>query len=217
MKDVHTDPPGAGDAEVAELCFHAGVSISTDYGIFSSASSEAAVEYALENHFRYDPDVREYNLDIAMMIEELQWSRPLIFNGRDFGADSGHAWVVTGYDRRGSDTLFGMNFGWNGEADGWYACDKIDWDEDGEWDFTVDQDHVARIAPVNMVRFVGAADPGDGSPSDPHQNIEEAVASAPNNATLVFRAGSDNTFPNAPLVIDRPMTLRGLGVVIRKE
>ena len=27
MQDVHTDPVDAGDAEVAELCYHAGIAI----------------------------------------------------------------------------------------------------------------------------------------------------------------------------------------------
>jgi hypothetical protein len=104
-----------------------------------------------------------------------------------------------------------MNMGWGGDHDGWYSCDNV------PHGYTISLDHTIQIAPQNVVRFVGATSAGDGSPNDPHRNIEEAVAEAPNGATLIFKAGSDNTFSAATLTITKPLTLKGVDVVIRKE
>jgi hypothetical protein len=60
-----------------------------------------------------------------------------------------------------------------------------------------------RMAPQNMVKFVGAAVAGDGSPSDPYSGVEQALANAPNGATLIFKADSDNTFSSPTLTINR--------------
>ena len=67
---------------------------------------------------------------------------------------------------------------------------------------------------ADNVRFVGAGNAGDGSPNDPYKNIEEAIAEAPDHATLIFKAGSVNTFAASTLVIDRPFTLRGYNAVL---
>ncbi|MCJ7578352.1 MAG: hypothetical protein MUO91_07860, partial [candidate division Zixibacteria bacterium] len=117
-----------------------------------------------------------------------------------------------GYDK-GTDPnrQFRMNMGWGGDDDGWYSCDNV------PRGYTISLDHTIQIAPQNVVKFVGAASLGDGSPDDPYRDIEEAVAEAPNGATLIFKAGSDNTFSADQLVIDRPLTLKGKDVTIRKQ
>ena len=73
------------------------------------------------------------------------------------------------------------------------------------------------LAPVNVVKFVGATSAGDGSPSSPYLNIETARDVAPDGATLIFKAGSDNTFAAATLTLSRPMTLKGSDAIIRKQ
>ena len=74
------------------------------------------------------------------------------------------------------------------------------------------QSQITQIAPENSVKFVGNSTSGDGSPDSPYQNIETALVSAPDNATLVFKAGSDNTFSTNTLTINRPLTLKGCDV-----
>ncbi len=44
-------------------------------------------------------------------------------------------------------------------------------------------------------------------------DIETAVANAANGTTLIFKAGSDNTF-TAPLTINKPLTLKGRDATI---
>jgi hypothetical protein len=77
-------------------------------------------------------------------------------------------------------------------------------------------EHAVRIAPAGVVKFVGYLLSGDGSPSTPYRNVESAIASAPSGATLIFKAGSDNTFSATELTISRPFTLKGKDVIIRK-
>ena len=137
------------------------------------------------------------------MTTEIAWLRPLSIGG------CGHAWVIHGYDMSTDpDRLFLMNFGWGGGGDGWYVADT-------RCPATV-MEHAVRIAPAGVVKFVGSTASGDGGPASPYLNVEEAIASAANGATLIFKAGSDNMFSAATLTIDRPFTLKGKDVIIRK-
>jgi hypothetical protein len=210
IQDVHTDDP-PDDAEVAQLCYHAGIALGMNYGVSESGAPSAEVENALRDHFRYDTDADYQESDVNKMTTEILWLRPFHFRGNN-AAGGGHAWVGFGYNK-GTDPnrQFRMNMGWGGDHDGWYSCDNV------PHGYTISLDHTIQIAPQNVVRFVGATSAGDGSPNDPHRNIEEAVAEAPNGATLIFKAGSDNTFSAATLTITKPLTLKGVDVVIRKE
>ena len=210
MYDVHTDPPYYGDAEVAQLCYHAGVAIGNEYGVRLSGAPSAQVEGRFENRFRYDTDAVYQDWDIDKMTTEILWLRPFYFHG-EYPTGGGHNWVVLGYNK-GTDPNreFMMNMGY-GNPGAWYARDAV------PGGCTVNQKHLIQIAPLNVVKFVGAAVLGDGSPDDPYRDIEEAIVEAPNSATLIFKAGSDNTFSAATLTITKPLTLKGVDVVIRKE
>ncbi len=212
MQDSHAPPPDAGDAEAAELSYHAGIAADMDYGLWGSGAwlSPGALE-AFENNFRYDQDAVHGLRDINRMTEEIQWLRPLELGGSD-SSGRGHAWVIYGYNK-GTDPnrQFLMNMGWGGASDGWYSCDSV------PVGFTISQEQVTHIAPLSVVKFVGSTGYGDGSPANPYLNIEEALNAAPNGATLIFKAGSDNAFVLSTLVIDRPLTLRGKDVTIRRR
>jgi hypothetical protein len=215
MKDTHSDwDPHPGDAEVAKLCHHVGIAVDMDYGVVASGAHGEDVDNALEEYFRYDSDAYDSSRDVDRMTEEIQWLRPVALAGfRETTAKTkqrgkvGHEWVVFGYNKATDPRQFWMNMGWGG-APGWYSCDEV---------YPMDQTHVTRIAPQDAVKFVGDDDPGDGSPSDPYEDIEEAIDEAPDDATLIFKAGSVNTFSAATLVIERRFTLKGWDVTIRKE
>ena len=219
IEDTHSDPPDNGDAEVAKLCYHAGIAVEMNYGIKGSGAYLSDVDDALEDHFRYDSDATYGARNIDTMTEEIQWLRPIEFRGEDHqGGYRGHAWVIYGYNKgTDPDRQFKMNMGWGGYGDGWYSCDNIDYNNDNDIDFWDNQKHVTRIAPLNVVKFVGDSNPGDGSPDDPYKDIEEAIIEVPDNATLIFKAGSDNTFSLPTLTISRPLTLKGKDVIIRKK
>lgn len=212
LQDIHTDPPDVGDYEAAKLCYHAGIAVHMTYGAWGSGASLQSVVFAMPANFWYDPNCIYGNRNIATMTEEIQWLRPVELRGRK-PTGGGHAWVVYGYDM-GTDPArqFLMNIGHEpARSHVWYSCD------DPNLGWIDDQAHVTRLAPLNVVQFVGNTISGDGSPSKPYKNVEQAIdpiTGAPDGATLIFKAGSVNTFSAAPLVINRPFTLKGYNVVI---
>lgn len=217
MQDVHSDPADAGDAAVATLCYQVAVALDTDFGLgWSGSDLYRAVDIVnnrnpLANNFFYDADAY-YGLAniVTQVTNDIQWLRPVGFSGgRSIGG--AHAWVLYGYNK-GTDPnrQFKMNMGWSGGSDGWYSLDSV------PLDFTLYHHYLLAIAPQNVVRFVGSTTSGDGSPLEPYLDIAQAVSSASNGTTLIFKAGSDNTF-TAPLTITKPLTLKGRNVTIRKK
>jgi hypothetical protein len=204
IQGVHDDPPDAGDAEVAKLNYHVGVAINSIYGIRGTGSSCPETSANVPIYLRYDPDAITSAANVTTMTGEITWLRPLSIGG------CGHAWVVHGYDSSTDpDRLFLMNFGWGGAQDGWYVADTRC--------PMAGMEHAVRLAPAGVVKFVGAALNGDGTPATPYRNIEQAIANASDGTTLIFKAGSDNTYVAAELTIDRPFTLKGKDVIIRKQ
>jgi hypothetical protein len=210
IQGTHADPPDAGDAEVAKLNAHVAIAVDTTFGLWGSNSFFGNDVDGLEDHFRYDPDATFGTTpDIYSLTEDIQWLRPAGLGG-DRSDGAGHAWVVSGYNT-GTDPNreFWMNMGWGGKSDGWYTLDSAP--------FPLNHGTMTRIAPLDMTKFVGGGVAGDGSPNEPYLGIEQAIAGAPDGATLIFKAGSTNTFSGDPLVINRPFTLRGYNVIIQKE
>jgi len=215
MQATHTDPPDLGDQEAAELSYHCAVSVFMDFGLYLSLAALADVPGALVDYFRYDPDALHSGCNPLALTYEVQWLRPIIIAGDRPEADGGggHAWVVHGYDKSTDpDRLFYMNLGWSGNFDGWYALDQM---PVPNANFVLDQDQVIWIAPESGVRFVDAGGSGDGTPAEPWGSIAEVAAEYPDNALIIFKAGSDNTFTGS-VTLDRPCTLRGKDVVIRE-
>ncbi|MFC1782032.1 C10 family peptidase [Planctomycetota bacterium] len=206
LKDDHDDPPNAvGDFEVAVLNKHVAISINTSFGLWGSSSSGPEIEQAVKNYFFYDTDARTDPTNIYTMTDEIQWLRPVALGGQAIGG-GGHMWVVLGYDKATDpDRLFLMNMGWRNREVDWYTWDHY---------FPVGQEHVTQIAPTK-VRFVGDTSLGDGTPDNPYYNIEEAVIEAPNGTTLIFKAGSVNTFSAGTMVINKPLILKGYNAVIQ--
>ena len=200
---------------LAELCYEIGVSVEMDYGRCGSGtplSSFVTGNNPLIKNFLYDSDAT-YNSDIEppltdtdTIINEIQWLRPIEIGGCLVSNGEAHYWVIYGYNQEFDPPQFLMNLGWGGTSV-WKT-----------WDEVADRCHnyIVQIAPKNSVRFVGNSIPGDGSPDNPHQNIEEVIDLAPNYATLIFKAGSTNTFSTNTLTINRPFTLKGEDVVICK-
>jgi hypothetical protein len=211
IHDRHAYPPNASDAEVAKLNAHVAIAVNTEFGLRSSNSCFKDDVAGLKDHFRYDPDATfNKTADIYSLTEDIQWLRPAGLGGNKTGG-GGHAWIVSGYNKgTDPDREFWMNMGWGGGSDGWYTFDSAPRYPDNH-------DMMTRIAPLNAVKFVGDNNHGDGSPSDPYEDIEEAIGDAPNGATLIFKAGSTNTFSGDSLVINQPFTLKGYDAILQKE
>lgn len=211
MGDDHRDPPDAGDVAAAMLNFHAGVAVGMSYGVRESGAFLDDVNDALEDHFRYDPAASVKDVNAQAIIEEIQWLRPAILAGQNSDGE-GHAWVACGYNTATVPAQFLMNMGGGQGCTDWYSLEGVP--------FLNEQKQVILIAPRDFVRFIGNWDWGPGTPDDPYHDIEAALRAwngPPDGATLIFRADSMNTFEAPTFVINRPLTLKGANVTIRRK
>ncbi len=139
--------------EVAELNFHAGVAVNTEYGpTGSGVYFMSTVVDGLENHFAYSEDAQlvfktSYTQDEweSMIREDLDMLMPVIYCAIDMSANGGHTWVCDGYDM---DDYFHMNFGWGGSFDGYYYLDNI---SPGGYTFNTQHQMVIDIFPADAL------------------------------------------------------------------
>lgn len=125
---------GANNA-VATLMYHCGVSVDMQYSpqvsnaymITSGSPIQHCTEYALKTYFGYDPSMQGKHRDqvsesqwITMLKAELDASRPVIYAG--FGSGGGHCFVTDGYD---NNNFFHFNWGWGGQADGYFTVGAL--------------------------------------------------------------------------------------------
>ena len=107
---------------VALLMNDVGIATNMQYTDRVSGTQSYMAERALRNYFDYDAAlVTRANEGVDNLIEivkkELRNSFPLYISG-DSRSGGGHAWVCDGFDK---EDMFHMNFGWNGQADGYYS------------------------------------------------------------------------------------------------
>jgi len=208
MQNTNNDPPDASGAEVAKLSYHAGMAVNMDYGIAESGSLSSRIPGALNQHFYYDSDATDNGLDPNLIVQEIQWLRPVFMGG--YSKTDGHCWVIYGYNQGTNPWQFNMNMGWGPGSSGLYSLDQV------PLGLTNNLDQVTRVAPKDVVRFVGAGGSGSGSPGSPYQDLEEAAAKAANYTTLIFKAGSYNSFTAGQLFINKPLQLEAINATISK-
>jgi hypothetical protein len=201
MHDVAQDPPGSAEDKMAMLSYKMAVAAQSEFGLLYTASDHARATAALKNHYRYHPNAHNATMNLSETILEIQWLRPVQMSG------AGHSWVVCGYNTGVTPYQFLMNYGL-GNAPVWATVDDM---------FPGPHEAIRRIAPDDVVRFVGNTIHGDGSPAIPYRDLAVAAANAPTDCTLIFRAGSDNPFAASSVTLDRAMTLKGVDVRIRPQ
>lgn len=200
-----TEPPNAGALEAAELSYHAAVSVQMDFGLFASSASQSPFPYY--TFFRYDPDARSSTRFDSYVVEDIQWARVVQLRGQDED-DNGHSWIIAGYNKKTSPWQYLMNLGWGGGTTEWCTFD----------DYFPDEQHiVTRIAPEGVVRFVAVGTSGgSGAPADPYLGLAHALDRAPDDTTLIMKAGSSHTLNGTDATLDRPMTLKGVDILIER-
>ncbi|MBQ0028865.1 MAG: thiol protease/hemagglutinin PrtT [Bacteroidales bacterium] len=130
------------DAEiksVAMLIYACAVSINAEFGpskigtggylVSTNDNPNASAEYAFVNYFGYNRNIKRTARKEAtatnwdqLMKNELDNGRPMIMGGADAELSGGHAFVVDGYD---SDGYFHINWGWNGNLNGYFLTDSL--------------------------------------------------------------------------------------------
>ena len=144
------------NASVAQLLYHAGVSVQMDYTPTGSganvitADGPISAQRSLAMYFGYDsltmrglkrgayPD----SVWTAMIMDDLTKNRPVEYAG-DSG-NQGHTWVLDGYDA--NTGTFHMNWGWGGYANGYYALNKLN--PDPSYFFNSNHEILIGIQPI---------------------------------------------------------------------
>lgn len=109
---------------VAALMKDMGTAIKMSYHPNGSGASKTDVVYAFSNYFSYSKGIQlayanDYSYEewTALLRENLRnCGGPVYFTGADYN-DSGHAYVVDGYD---ANNRFHINYGWSGFDNGYY-------------------------------------------------------------------------------------------------
>ena len=134
--------------EVAMLIYHCAIAMHSDFGPSETEAISASnifIEYSAEkafvNNFGYKSSLHSiYRSDYetqqweAILIQELNANRPILYSGHEEGHNNangrfvsgGHAFVFDGYRMTNSiDYQFHVNWGWRGDADGWFLSTAL--------------------------------------------------------------------------------------------
>lgn len=122
------------DDDIARLMRYCGQAVGMDYGLESSGAYDARIPGALIGKFGYDNGIRiiyrnGYNSETweGMIYNELKAGRPVIYGGQS--GKGGHSFICHGY-REG---MFYINWGWNGNWDGYFALTALNPDGTGSY------------------------------------------------------------------------------------
>lgn len=142
---------------VATLMYHCGVSVDMDYTYEGSGAYTTNVVTALRNYFGYSTGIQYKQKNFyndnnwkTLLKNELDNGRPMMYGGANSNGTSGHSFVCDGYDA--SDN-FHFNWGWSGQADGFFALTSLAPDADGtgggDYIFSYYQEAVIGISSPN--------------------------------------------------------------------
>lgn len=127
MPDILTEDSSSAAVEaVATLLFQCGVSVDMKYAASGSLANPSDIPDALRRYFNYSKQLRmekkaDYDDETwgSMLKQCLDQQRPILYSG--YGS-AGHAFVCDGYD---SDGLFHFNWGWGGNANGYFSLGNL--------------------------------------------------------------------------------------------
>ena len=161
------------DDDIARLMRYCGQGVKMDYGLDESDASEIEVPYAMKNFFGFDKEMCfAYPSEgwEEILYAEIAEGRPVIYGASsDLGR---HAFICNGYQ----DGKFYINWGWDGNFDGYYELSLLDVTEGVSYN----NDHCAI---VHIKKSTEAPiDEGDG---------RVFTAQSPEGITLTFSVVSE--------------------------
>ena len=116
------------NSEVAELLFHAGVSVDMVYGPDGSGMYNHKGAYMLKTFFKYSPETQYVFRDSTSMdwdsliVAHLDQNIPMYYAGWSVPDTNGHAFICDGYQ---GENFFHFNWGWGGSYDGYFYTDNL--------------------------------------------------------------------------------------------
>lgn len=155
MPDVLTST----NTNLATMLYHCGVGVEMEYGssvsnayMITSAAHPYSAESALKNFFGYSSEahgeLRSQYTDfqwIAMMKEDLDAGRPLIYNGFNQNYTGGHCFVCDGY---AENNYFHVNWGQRGSYDGYFLISAMN---PANQNFSYNQGAIFGLCPQTLV------------------------------------------------------------------
>ena len=109
---------------VSQLMYHCGLASDMNYDASGSGTGVDNARTACIDHFKYNSNanvhyryVRHQADWMSLIYDELDAKRPILFGASDKKGSGGHAFVFDGYN---SDGLVHVNWGWDGDCNGYY-------------------------------------------------------------------------------------------------
>lgn len=131
----HGNESVAENEAVALLVRDVGYALNTQYSPSESSTSNLEPVKAMIDHFNYDKSIRNVRQSLfdddewyEIQFRELAAGRPYYYGGRSL-SQGGHSLVCDGYDDEGR---VHFNFGWGGEANGYYTMVDMPFSEYAE-------------------------------------------------------------------------------------
>jgi hypothetical protein len=128
-------PTGVANPDIAELCYHCGLSLETDYGPYESSAYEGNVATALFKYFKYKQPTSRYRENYtfdawkSLINKEISNNRPVIYGALDpldpnkpGDVAGGHAFVLDGFTNLDQ---YHINWGWGGCSNGFYRLNLL--------------------------------------------------------------------------------------------
>lgn len=154
MKNTYTGEEPVEDPTaiaVSTLMQYCGWSVEMGYGPSFSGAYTKDIATALKTYFDYDKKTTQFASRSCysyanwtdMIYNELSQGRPVIYSGQSVAG--GHSFVCDGYKYDGDEDLFHINWGWNGNKDGYFVLSVMNADEEKGYVFNYDQSAVVGI------------------------------------------------------------------------
>jgi len=161
MHDTYqtTDTSSTSALAAATLSLYCAQAVEMNFKKSSSGATTTYVPLALSSYFGFKPSAHSLSRDNyttqewnEIIYNELAANRPVIYSGSK--ASGGHAFVCDGYD---GDGMFHINWGWNGQSNGYFLLNVLNPSVQGTGSATGGYGYILRQAAI-----VGL-EPGDGT------------------------------------------------------
>ncbi len=145
--DAMCNAPTKPNVAISELISQSGIGVDMQYSANSSGMYNHSAAYVLKTYFKYSPSVRYVFRDStnlrwdSLMVAQLDQKMPLYYAGWSVPNVNGHAFVCDGYQ---DTTYFHFNFGWGGNADGYFYINAL---SPGGSNFNLAQELIINIYP----------------------------------------------------------------------
>lgn len=160
MLPKYDTPSGEGSEDVATLLYDCGLSIGMNYDDNGSGSYNFEACNAINEHFNmyatyYNRSYYTSSDWMNILYQQLSQKNPVVYTGvsKVDGVASGHCFVIDGYRE---DGLVHVNWGWDGQGDGYYDIALLNPVVGDSMSFSLMQDMViCQKAPIAVFSNIG--------------------------------------------------------------